>query len=294
MNTTRKYRYLRLGDHVTSQSPEVTKLFLSHLGQQLQVLDISSNDASKLLEDPDSLSMFPQLKKLTVRKLGDLTKFEKFPESLEHVHMHQLSIMEQTKEIEHLRKIKKLKLWTADSVQIKGGLDALIAIAAQFATISSVVFDLDESLQILLESLQSLENIYLKLSTNFIGNPTVEEEDVIEILLKREPHTFSKFDEFSNLRSIHVSWDRNRQAVSSCFYMHRKVLCPTVEEVHLNFVKDRTCMGCFRFLIDSYPNLKKLVLWHCRIGNEHVKDICFKLPQLKHLEIESNVVSFYI
>lgn len=290
MNTSRKYRYLHLGYSITSQSPDVTKRFLSTLGKDVQFLDLTT-DGMKLLEDPDSLMMFPQLKELTLWKIGDLARFEQFPESLEHIHTNQLSIMELTKDIEPLQKIKNLKSWTADKAQLKGGLDALIQIAAQFGTISSSIFSLNETFQLFLESLQDLENIYLKFSNNFIGTPVVTFADVTEISLKGQPKTFTQFNEFPNLRSIDISWDRNQNATSSCFNFHQKVVCPKVEELRIDWIRDRTCMGCFRTLIDSFPNMKKLILNHCRFGNEHIKYICFKLPKLKHLEIESNQVS---
>lgn len=286
MNTTRKYRYLQLGDHVSSQSPEVTKRFLSHLGKDVQFLDISSDDAMKLLEDPDSLLMFAQLKKLTVSRLSELTKFEKFPESLEHVHVQQLSIVENTKDIVPLCKIKNLVFLTADSVQVKAELNVLVRMAAQpcTCTINPTIFNLDESLKILLESLTYLEHIQLKLRSNFIRNPTVTIEDVTGIQLKREPHTFVKFAEFHNLQWINISCLHNGFR-PSCFSFHQKVLCQKVEELEIDFGNNNTCLGCFRSFIDSCPNLKKVVFSHVCLEHVYIKHICYKLPQLNHLEI---------
>lgn len=296
MNSLRKYRYLCLGDQVTSESSDMTRSFLSHMGKHVQVLDISSDHAIKLLSDnPEVLSMFSQLKKVIVRKVRELGHFKSFPETLEHVHVQQLSVMEKTEDFENLRRIKNLKTLTSDTVQIEGGLDALVQIAAQFSTISTTIFSLDETLELLLKSVQDLNCIYLKCSTNFIGIPAITVEDVTALILKRVPKTFVKFNEFPNLRSIHITWDEDPYEDEHCYNFHRMSLCPKVEELKIVDNTSKTCMGCFRTLIDSLPNIRKLELINCLYDKQHVKYICFKLPQLRELEVTctGNVVSSF-
>ncbi|XP_063704677.1 uncharacterized protein LOC134834074 [Culicoides brevitarsis] len=283
-NSRRKYRYLKLGENITSHHQLLTTAFLSHLGENVQCLDVSQ--AMKLINASEFHLMFPQLRKLTIRKLGDL--YENCPETLEHVHVQQLSIMEKTEDMERLRKIKNLKFLTAERVQIKGGLDALVLIAAQFATISTKIFSLDEKLKEYLESVQSLENVYFKCTTNFINNPTILFEEVTELYFKRPPSSYNNLNLFPNLKVLHILWDRDIASLSSCFFMHEKIICPTVEELKMENIKERNCMACFRFMIDCFPNLKSLYLLNTVFGNDNFKHICFKLPQLKKLELESN------
>uniref|UniRef100_A0A336M4L9 CSON010611 protein n=1 Tax=Culicoides sonorensis TaxID=179676 RepID=A0A336M4L9_CULSO len=294
MNPTRKYRFLKLGHQFTSENPLLVSRLLSHLGKYVHILDISSTDGFSSLKESNSLLMFPELKKLIVTKMSDLMKFDIFPESLEHIHVNQLSVMEQTKEVDHMKKIKNLRCWTSELIQIKGGLDALVEIASQFGTISTTIFNLDEKLKELLESLQTLDNIYLKLSTNFIDTPVVQINDVIGIELKEAPKSFLKFNELPHLKSIHFRWDINQHPESPCYDNHEVQVCSNVEEIEIKWIRDRTCMGCFRTLIDSLPNLKKLILLDCKFENEHFKYVCFKLPHLKQLEVESNQIDSQI
>uniref|UniRef100_A0A336MNR4 CSON003556 protein n=1 Tax=Culicoides sonorensis TaxID=179676 RepID=A0A336MNR4_CULSO len=282
IKSTRKYRFLKLGKHFTSENPELVSRLLGHLGKHLHVLDISSTDEFSSLNESISLLMFAELKKLIVTKMSDLTKFDIFPESLEHIHVNQLSIMEQTKEVEHLKKIKNLRIWTSELINFKVEKD-------EFGESSTTIFSLNVKLKEILESLQTLDNIYLKVSTNFIGTPVVQIDAVIGMEFQEQPKTFLSFSDLPNLKSIIFLYD-SLHTKSPCFDNHEVNICAKVEE--LKIIWDyKSCIGCFTTFIDSFPNLKKLTFLCCKCENEQFKYICSKLPHLKHLEVESYIPS---
>lgn len=285
MNSTRHCHSLSLSNDIHTETTEVPNRFLSHFGKDVQDLDIRWLDR-KFLEKPNFLLFSPQLKKLTVGKLSLLSYFKWFPEKLEHVHLDRLYITDRTDKFQFLRNIKNLKLLTANMVEIKGSMQAYVAISPKF-----MFFALEEDLKSLVESMHHFDCIWIKCNTNFIGTPTITLDDVSGIEFQGEPSTFFAFNEFRNLRSVRISWKGNQQPVLFCFNFHRAVLCPKVVEFTMDNNKKQSCIGCFNILIDSFPNLEKIVLTNSKVTNLHVKYMCLKLPQLKHLETDGETVS---
>lgn len=286
MKSSRKYRYLVLGSDATSESPEITKRLLSHLGQHVEVLDISCDHKMKLLDDPDSLLLFPHVKQLRIKELARITQFDKFPKTLEELNVEELSDVEHTNVVDHLRKIKKLKKWTADIVKLT---KAAAEMAPKLDESITITLTLDDSLKDVLKEILDLEKLSVGGTINLLGNSLMKIEDITEIRSSNDPKTFTRFGEFPNLISIHISWDEN--SYTSCFNYHDVVLCPKVWELVMDGVNNRTCMACFRTLSESFPKLQKLNLLKTELRNEHFKYICFKLPQLKFLGFDSSWVS---
>uniref|UniRef100_A0A336M226 CSON010611 protein n=1 Tax=Culicoides sonorensis TaxID=179676 RepID=A0A336M226_CULSO len=280
-NSTRQYRFLKLGKEITSENVDLYSRLLSHLGKHVHVLEFASSKVISILKESNFLLMFPVLKKLIVTRMFHLTKFNFFPESLEHIHVNQLSVMEQTKEVDHLKKIKNLHLWTSELINFRVGKEAL-------SESSSTIFSLNEKLKEILESLQTLDNIYLKVSTNFIGTPVVQIDDVIGMEFQRKPKTFLSFSDLPNLKSIIFMYGSLGHPKSACFDNHKVNICAKVEELKISW-DYKKCTECFTTFIDSVPNLKKLTFLCCECENEQFKYICSKLPQLKHLEVDSYI-----
>lgn len=284
MKSTRHYYSLSLRQiHFETRLAPLELLI--HLGKHVQELEMSMLGA-RFLQDPDLLLFFPKLKKLSLVDLQMLTYFERFPETLEHVHLELLSIIEWTERFEMLKLIKNLKVLTSDSV--------CVVPVAQFVSYRgsrTTVFSLDEHLKDILESMQSLRHITLKCDTNFIDAPALTLDDVCGIDFQRAPTTFHQFNKFVHLRSIHILWGKDQIPPLFCFNFHQATLCPKVVELQIIGNKQQACIDCFKSLIDSCPNVEKIVLKNWGMTNQHVKHICFKLPKVKHLEVDGKTVS---
>uniref|UniRef100_A0A336KXF8 CSON001009 protein n=1 Tax=Culicoides sonorensis TaxID=179676 RepID=A0A336KXF8_CULSO len=277
IKSTRQYRFLKIGKDVDFLNCKIGSRLLGHLGKHVCVLEIKSPyEIKSLLDDSNPLLMFPKLNKLIVTKMSDLTGFDAFPESLEHIHVKELSMVEPTKEVEHLKKIKNLRFWTSELIKFKDEKDES----------STTILSVDEKLKEILESVQSLDNIDLKLSTNLIGTPVVPIDDVIGITIKGKPKKFLTFSDLPNLKSI-IQMDKPLTLIKSCFAFHEVNLFPKVEELQITWCFD-LCIKCFTTFIDSFPNLKKLAFLYCSCETEQLNYICVKLPQLKHLEVDSS------
>uniref|UniRef100_A0A336MSK6 CSON005917 protein n=1 Tax=Culicoides sonorensis TaxID=179676 RepID=A0A336MSK6_CULSO len=284
IKSTRQYRFLKLGKHVSSENSELVSRLLSHLGKHVHVLKVASTEEIlSLLKDSNPLLMFPELKKLIVKKISDLKKFDIFPESLEHIHIKELSVLEQTKEVDHLKKVKNLRFWTSKLINFKVGKDAS-------GELSTTIFCLDEKLKEILESMQTLDNIYLTISTNLLEKAGVQIDDVIGVRFQGKPKVFPNINKLPNLRSIILSWRVFAKSELPCVGYHKLKICSKVKELKINW-NNKSCIRCFTTFIVSFPNLKKLVLLHCEFKNEQFKYICSKLPHLKHLEVESSNIN---
>lgn len=273
MSSTRRYHSMYLGPEIHTDSTEVQTRFLAHLGREVQVLDISSMDV-KFLKDPNFLLFFPQLKKLTVTKLDSLCALKSFPNTLEHVHSKILFTMEN---LERLHSIKSFNLLTSDSIQ--WGTNWLYA---NNNVSTTRTYTLDENLEVLLK-FHTLRDVNFICNTNFIDAPTITFNDVLGMNVEAPPSIFSSLDIFPNLQSLCIKWRAGWDPEPYCFNFHQPLLCVGVTELEIARDSCQRCFWCFRSIIDSFPNVKKIVLRNGDIINQRLKYIFFKMPNLIHL-----------
>lgn len=303
MNSSHQYRKLCLGQNITCENPELAKKLFEHLGQHVQELNMTYSVYLKslaLLQEPDFLLLFPELRSLYVDSMKRLGEFQKFPQFLEHVRTEELDIEEMPHVLDYLNKnISNLKSLTTDRLllQLSSVKDEMNPVTRFFST--------DDSCDKVLQSIQEFL-VWIKVTTNFVANPMIKLEDVTEFITE-DGNTLAKgfrkptatelfsFSLFPNLTSIELKWDKDfymptNQAGTTCYHAHETVLCPKVN--HLEFESlIYLCTGCWKSIIDSLPNLTTLSLLDNEFSIDQIKYIFYKLPQLKHLAVEDMVVS---
>lgn len=291
--STRKFYNLFLGANIKCCDPDLAKKMLIQLGSNVHCLDIIP-DALEPLGCYSLKNFFPNLKELVLNEICHVALFNTFPDELEHLHLKKLSVVLQgNRQIECLQKIPNLKKITADSVR----LDEYIFNSASKEK-HQFLIKVDQHLQEALIKLNSSErqNLYVKFNASFLLlDEELKVDDVSGLEFSgRESFQFRELRSFQNLKSLTISWDVNSRPISSddtCFYEHESIFLPNIQELKLNWMKWRNCIRCFHSMIYSFPNLKKLIIYHNEITDEHVKFVCCKLPNLEHLEVESNQIS---
>lgn len=304
MNSSHQYRKLHLGHNITSENPELAKKLFEHLGQHVQELNMTFSvyhESLPLLQEPDFLLLFPELRSLYVDSMERLNKFQKFPELLEDVRIEELSIEEMPQVLDYLNKnISNLKSLTTDMLlmQLSSEDDEMDPGLTRF-------FSSDDSCDKVLQSIQEFL-VWIKVTTNFVSNPMIKLEDVTEFFTEdgnnlakgfRKPTAtdFFSFSLFPNLTSIELKWDKEfymptNNAGITCYHTHETVVCPKVNNLEFESLI-YLCTGCWRSIIDSLPNLTSLSLLDNEFSINQIKYIFYKLPQLKHLAVEDMVVS---
>lgn len=285
-NCIRTFPYLKMFGRISWTSEEVIRRVLKNIGPG--VIDFKSDcDWLEFLQMIQPLQYFPNLKTLRVRDVNFIRQFPNLPPSLEHIHVDYLQNMEPKNIVDQLKKHPGLKNITANVCRLEGGLGYLIRLAQVFQEAAHTFVNLDFQLKMLLIELNDeyTQNVSINCNNNFLEDKNISIDDVTCIKVRQGIKTYEPLQRFPNLVGLDVIYEPNIEFI--CFFGHNIFLLPKLTMFRMSNTKN-TCMHCFRTMIDSFPNLQKLVLQDCCFRDEHFKVINQKLVKLQKLEIKSN------
>lgn len=288
-NCMRSFSTLKIGGKISWIREITVREVLEKIGPGVQEL-IISNVNMEFLNQIHPLQYFTGLKILKVKDIHLTKEFPKFPETLDEIHVEYLQTMEPRDIVKRLTDAK-ISCLKATVCRLEGGLGDLIKIAKIFQDVAYTLVTLDPALQSLLAELSNepTRNISINCSNNFFEPFPVTIENITCLKMREGIKTFEPIKKFPNLIGLDVILVVNNEL--GCFFGHEVILKPKLTMFRIVNTCKKTCMHCFRTMIDSFPNLETLVLQNVEFKDEHIKIINFNLRKLVKLDIIGNKVS---